>query len=349
MGNSARSWSVPLILCTLFVVAGCVAGDKQEGTASPADAFLNSDKAVETVLAWLRTAYPTAALGSDLTWQAEDVVVLGPAGEPLAGAAERRFTADDWVCDVSWATVAPEFVTYQISLRSLVSGQYWEGEVMAAEGTVREEIRLQVMSESLASELAMQYVKGSPTYLATGLARTLQQVDSMATGDAFSWAFVFEFDSRHSGYGYSKGGSAVQVVTPHRCVVTVSSMEVVEAVMDGIWDMMAQRFVQLTNEQASTIAGLFVRTSPTFVYDGILGTLELTETDYHGEENAWIFVLLFESAHAGYGDRTGHLLAEVVTPHEARLTVQDGMVVNAILDGEWNMLLQRPCEGASVS
>jgi hypothetical protein len=48
----------------------------------------------------------------------------------------------------------------------------------------------------------------------------------------------------------------------------------------------------------------------------------------------------FDSSHAGYGDRTGLTLAEVITPHQAVVTVEQGEVTDAVLDGEWDMLSQ---------
>lgn len=52
----------------------------------------------------------------------------------------------------------------------------------------------------------------------------------------------------------------------------------------------------------------------------------------------WTFVFKFESRQAGYGDRTGQLLAEVITPHEAEVTVGCGDVKVAVMDGRWDML-----------
>ena len=103
---------------------------------------------------------------------------------------------------------------------------------------------------------------------------------------------------------------------------------------------MIEQEMTINEEGARQIAENFVRNSPTFAFDGIPETLELVETLYPDIENAWGFVFQFESRHAGYGDRTGENLAQVITPHEAHVTVQDGEVMSALMDEKWDMLVQ---------
>lgn len=100
----------------------------------------------------------------------------------------------------------------------------------------------------------------------------------------------------------------------------------------------------LTEEGSRKLAEEFVRNSPTFRFDGNQVTLELVETLYPEIENAWQFVFRFESAHAGYGDRTGQMLAQVITPHEAVITVEGGEVKNAVMDEKWDMISQSTVE-----
>ena len=56
---------------------------------------------------------------------------------------------------------------------------------------------------------------------------------------------------------------------------------------------------------------------------------------------AWVFTIRFDSRNAGYGDRGGQVLAAVITPHSAEVTVQSGKVTAASLDGRWDMINQR--------
>jgi hypothetical protein len=95
-----------------------------------------------------------------------------------------------------------------------------------------------------------------------------------------------------------------------------------------------------TEEAARELAWQFVRNSPTYAFDGIEGGLVLKETLYPEMEGSLQFVFAFESRHAGYGERSGQMLAEVITPHEAIITVENGEVAAAVLDGLWDMLAQ---------
>ncbi|MBN1190298.1 MAG: hypothetical protein JXA46_11140 [Dehalococcoidales bacterium] len=87
------------------------------------------------------------------------------------------------------------------------------------------------------------------------------------------------------------------------------------------------------------IAEEFVKNEATFQFDGILETLQVTSTDPEGE--GWKFTIEFDSRHAGYGERSGQALAEVITHHTAEIAVRDSLVTEAIMDGQWNMIDQR--------
>jgi len=105
----------------------------------------------------------------------------------------------------------------------------------------------------------------------------------------------------------------------------------------------------MTEEQARQLAEDFVRNSPTFAFDGIENTLELVDKEYIEEDNTYLFTFQFESAHAGYGDRTGQMLAQVITPHEAIITVSGDAVISAIMDGVWDMKEQKMLKDIEVS
>ncbi|MFC2004830.1 protease inhibitor I42 family protein [Chloroflexota bacterium] len=84
----------------------------------------------------------------------------------------------------------------------------------------------------------------------------------------------------------------------------------------------------------------FVENSQTYDYDGIKGSLELVNSLEISTPNAWTFIYRFESAHAGYGDRSQDVLAQVITPHVASVTVDNGEIVYARLDNAWDMINQ---------
>ena len=75
----------------------------------------------------------------------------------------------------------------------------------------------------------------------------------------------------------------------------------------------------------------FVRLETTFRFDGIPETLKVTSTTSTG--NGWQFTIEFDSRHAGYGNRSGQMLAQVITHHVAEITVQPGLgVTKAVMD-----------------
>jgi len=94
-----------------------------------------------------------------------------------------------------------------------------------------------------------------------------------------------------------------------------------------------------TLEAGRKIAEAFVRDEATFRFDGMADTLEVAGTTAVGE--GWEFTIEFDSRHAGYGDRGGQVLAEVLTHHTAVITVQDESVTAALIDGQWDMINQR--------
>jgi len=44
----------------------------------------------------------------------------------------------------------------------------------------------------------------------------------------------------------------------------------------------------------------------------------------------------FTSSHAGYGDRSRKLTAQVITEHSIKIVVVDGNVESAVIDGKWD-------------
>jgi hypothetical protein len=117
----------------------------------------------------------------------------------------------------------------------------------------------------------------------------------------------------------------------------------------GPWPIFKTCPCYLTEEGSRQLAERFVRQSPTFAFDGNEETLELVKTLKLDSENGWQFVYHFESAHAGYGDRTGQMLAEVITSHEAKITIEQGEIKAAVMDEKWDMLEQRMINDIEIS
>ena len=96
-----------------------------------------------------------------------------------------------------------------------------------------------------------------------------------------------------------------------------------------------------TKQESQEIAEEFIINSPTFAYDGIADSLELERTFTARCLSCWVFVFTFECSSAGYGDRTGQELAQVITPHTATIAVEQGKITAAELDEKWDMLKQK--------
>jgi len=206
-------------------------------------------------------------------------------------------------------------------------------------------------TESEAREIAETFVKNSPTFKFDGMEDTLSYLDTVTLRTPFGWQFTFEFQSSHAGYGDRTGQVLAQVITPHTAVITVIRAEVVTATLDEKWNMLEQRMIssEISEEESRRMAEDFVRNSPTFQFDGIEGSLKLVETLYPDIETTWQFIFQFESRQAGYGDRTGQILAEVITPHKAIITIEQGEITNAIMDDKWDMMIQRILEVTEIS
>ena len=110
-------------------------------------------------------------------------------------------------------------------------------------------------------------------------------------------------------------------------------------------ETLEQEFVEVSQEESEEIAKSYLLNSPTFRFDGIEDTLELIATNEVTCPYCWEFVFEFQCRHAGYGDRTGQMLAEVITPHTARIIVEQGVVISAIMDEKWGMMKQKMIEG----
>ncbi|MFC2059385.1 protease inhibitor I42 family protein, partial [Chloroflexota bacterium] len=101
-----------------------------------------------------------------------------------------------------------------------------------------------------------------------GIEDTLKLVDTLTLRCPYCWSFIFEFDSRHAGYGDRTGQVTAQVITPHRAAITISRLEVVSAVMDEKWDMLKQ----------TLIGGAYV------IQDGALSVAQLLENPVYDTE-----------------------------------------------------------------
>jgi len=99
--------------------------------------------------------------------------------------------------------------------------------------------------------------------------------------------------------------------------------------------------IEITEEESHKVAEEFVKNSPTFVFDGMEDTLRMVDSVSLSRcMYCWALVFEFDSRQAGYGDRTGQMLAQVITPHHVVIVVERLEVASAVMDEKWDMLRQ---------
>ncbi len=215
--------------------------------------------------------------------------------------------------------------------------------VLACSDSGSESTKPTGITEEESQKIGLDYLLESPTYLFDGIDGSIELVDTETLRCPYCWTFIYDFECRHAGYGDRTGQMLAQVITDHTARITVQEGEITRAIIDDRWDMMLQEGVY-TEDNSREQAEEFIKASPTFAFDGMPETLKLGETLYPDIENAWQFVFTFDSRHAGYGDRTGQMLAQVITPHEAIITIEKGAVTNGVLDQKWDMFRQKLIE-----
>jgi len=95
-------------------------------------------------------------------------------------------------------------------------------------------------------------------------------------------------------------------------------------------------FTQADLEKAKEIAQRAVENSPTYKFDGFdLKFLSSEKLDCQG---CFEFTFSFKSRHPGYGNRSGKVLAQVITSHEAKVNLQGEKVVSLVTDGTFDEL-----------
>jgi hypothetical protein len=95
-----------------------------------------------------------------------------------------------------------------------------------------------------------------------------------------------------------------------------------------------------TADNALTTARQFVNAENTFKFDGMNETLNV-KMNKTVSSGVFEIVAEFTSRHAGFGDRADKMVAEVLTPHTAVITVENGAITSAVMDGEWDMITQK--------
>lgn len=208
-----------------------------------------------------------------------------------------------------------------------------------------------VFSEEQAILITTQYLKSSPTFSYDGIEESIELVNVDTIRMPNTWSVTLSFDSTHSGYGDRTGEILLQVITPHTMTIMVSNGEVLSAVTDETYDEIAEGmlFKDTTVEEAEELALEWLRAAPTYSFDGIEESMIVTETLIAESYPVQYFVIInFSCTQAGYGDRTGQMLAQVITEHSARIVVSNGEVRSAIIDDIWDEYMQMDSETSGI-
>ncbi len=92
--------------------------------------------------------------------------------------------------------------------------------------------------------IAKDFVTGEATYRFDGMADTLKLDATGTFPEPGMYEVTCDFTSAHGGYGDRTGVFVTEALTPHRCILIVSNDRVTSALMDGSYDMIAQKTIQ---------------------------------------------------------------------------------------------------------
>jgi len=200
-------------------------------------------------------------------------------------------------------------------------------------------------TEEQAIFIATNFLKNSSTYSFDGMEETIELVTVDTVRMPYTWYITMSFTSRNAGYGERTGQMLAQVLTEHTMVILVSKGEVLSAKTDDVYDELTETLTGLPNNHSADeeeIALEWLRNAPTFSFDGVEGSMIIVDSiiqESYPEQ--YIITIDFECSHAGYGDRTGEMLVQVITEHTAIITIVTGEVQGAVIDGAWDELNQR--------
>lgn len=225
---------VMLSLATLLLTA---CSSETDSTPAPDLQVSNAADARDAAITYLQKHEPQNAPGVGISWQEEDVTPPGWVGGVFKG-----FVSDEWTINVSYPVVALENTIYEVTVSSIKLGWHWKGKVDAY-GKVTEVSAFRQMTKEESQRVAEEFLKNSQTFVFDGMDDTLNLVDTLTARCPYCWAFIFEFDSRHAGYGDRTGQMLAQVITPHRAVISVEQLVVVSAVLDERWNMLSQEMI----------------------------------------------------------------------------------------------------------
>jgi len=114
----------------------------------------------------------------------------------------------------------------------------------------------------------------------------------------------------------------------------------------SVYPLIQRGWVSVTKTDTGAIsldvARYFIKTNPTFSFDGMEETLDakiIVVRESFPEQ--YVIEAEFSTLHGGYGDRTDKMVTQAITPHTLEMVVSNGNVVSAIIDEEWDEINQK--------
>ncbi|MDD5474455.1 MAG: hypothetical protein PHU34_09975 [Candidatus Methanoperedens sp.] len=95
---------------------------------------------------------------------------------------------------------------------------------------------------------ATNFVKNEATYKFDGIPETFELTE-IKTPCPYCWEFIFEYQSRNSGYGDRQGLIVAPVITNHTAKIVIQKGTIQSAVLDNKWDMNLQKSIEPAEQQ----------------------------------------------------------------------------------------------------
>lgn len=95
-----------------------------------------------------------------------------------------------------------------------------------------------------------------------------------------------------------------------------------------------------TAEEAQQVAVDYIKSAPTYTFDGIAKTFQVSQVEPLDCKGCFEVTIKFTSGYPGFGARSAYFLVKRLTPHTVKVRVEKAQVTRAIIDGIWDEIKQ---------
>jgi hypothetical protein len=264
----------------------------------------------------------------------------------IAGHETYVYASEGWKMTLDWDVVAPEYLVYRI-VSEHENGIIWKGEVKGDEVVEKEYRQAQDSKDVVTiSELLTDPIYNQEVSIFGEISLLGELFCSCFELTSNGERVLVWYDSMVDDDGNERPRVSVDLFENGDWVIVTGELQMREQGKDlnDFWTstiMMSSPSGKPLTEEISLEIGLnYILNSPTFLFDGQDQSILHEETRYLRCPYCWQFVFTFSSLHAGYGDRSGQQLAQVITSHEVLITVAKGKIIQATMDQQWDMIKQ---------